>query len=113
MKHNRDEGITLGSLDVVRERLERQARAALGEEGYEAAGRHARDRGTQHSAMKACRGLLGGLMAKKRAQGCISWERGYEAAVRAGEALSRDDAIELALSPIDSSPTPDEQAPTG
>jgi predicted ATPase len=37
MKHNRDEGITLGSLDVVRERLERQARAALGEEGYEAA----------------------------------------------------------------------------
>ena len=38
---------------------------------------------------------------------------GYDAAVRAGEALSRDDAIELALSPIDSSPTPDEQAPTG
>ena len=37
MKHNRDEGITLGSLDVVRERLERQTRAALGEEGYEAA----------------------------------------------------------------------------
>jgi predicted ATPase len=37
MKHNRDEGITLGSLGVVRERLERQARAALGEEGYEAA----------------------------------------------------------------------------
>ena len=37
MKHNRDEGITPGSLDVVRERLERQARAALGEEGYEAA----------------------------------------------------------------------------
>ena len=37
MKHNRDEGITLWSLDVVRERLERQARPALGEEGYEAA----------------------------------------------------------------------------
>ena len=36
----------------------------------------------------------------------------YEAAVSAGEALSREEAIELALSPIDSSPTPDEQAPS-
>ena len=36
----------------------------------------------------------------------------YEAAVRAGEALTRDEAIELALSPIDSPKTLDEQAPT-
>ncbi len=37
MKHNRDEGITRGRLHVVREPLERQARAALGEEFFEAA----------------------------------------------------------------------------
>jgi predicted ATPase len=37
---------------------------------------------------------------------------GYEARVQIGEALSRDEAIELALSPIDSPKTPDEQAPT-
>ena len=37
---------------------------------------------------------------------------GYEAAVRAGEALSRDDAIELALSPIDLPTAPGERAPS-
>ena len=34
----------------------------------------------------------------------------YEAAVRAGEALSREDAIELALTPVSPSATADEQA---
>jgi len=38
-------------------------------------------------------------------------DEGYEAAARRGEALSRDEAIEFALSLIDSSPTPPEQAP--
>jgi hypothetical protein len=34
-------------------------------------------------------------------------DEGYDAAVRAGEALSRDEAIELALSPVDPSAAPD------
>ena len=34
---------------------------------------------------------------------------GYDAAVRTGEALSRDEAIELALSPIEKA-SPDKQA---
>jgi hypothetical protein len=70
-KQLREDGLTEDSwLGPVLERIEPQARAALGDDRY-------------------------------------------EAAVRAGEALSRDDAIELALSPIDTSPIPDEQAPTG
>jgi predicted ATPase len=70
-KQLREDGLTEDSwLGPVLERIEPQARAALGDDRY-------------------------------------------EAAVRAGEVLSRDDAIELALSPIDTSPIPDEQAPTG
>ena len=70
-KQLREDGLTEDAwLGPVLERIEPQARAALGDDGY-------------------------------------------DTAVQIGEALSRDDAIELALSPVDSSPTPDEQAPTG
>ena len=37
---------------------------------------------------------------------------GYDAAVQIGEALSRDDAVELALSPIDLPTAPGERAPS-
>ena len=70
-KQSREDGRTEEAwLGPVLERIEPQARAALGDDGY-------------------------------------------DTAVQIGEALSLDDAIELALSPIDSSATPDEQAPTG
>ena len=69
LKHFRDEGMPEDFwVRLMRERNERKARIALGDDGY-------------------------------------------EAAVRAGEALSRDDAIELALTPV-SRPTADEQAPS-
>lgn len=39
-------------------------------------------------------------------------DEGYEAAVRHGEDMPRDEVIELALSSVDTSAAPDEQAPS-